>query len=180
MSLSLTEANIMQTLGNFFTAILPDVEIRRGQENRTTLPSGPNWLVMTPILRTRLDTNTDIFSVTDTVGITAAGTTIRLDVQADCYGPAAEDNAQIISTLFRDEYATAFFFHSGFAVSPLYTFEPRNLTFINDAAQYEPRWNVDVSLEINPVVTFPQQYMDAVGPVTIISVDEKYPPTGAS
>ena len=97
--------------------------------------------------------------------------------QLDVHGPNSADNAQTISTLFRDEYATRRFHHLNPAVSPLYADDPRQVPFLNDQDQIETRWIVDARLQANQVVSnIPQQFGDAFG-VTLISVDVAYPPS---
>lgn len=180
MTLSITESNICKALGDFLTSILPGVTIRQGQQNRLTLPApGTNWLVFTPLLRTRLALNIDDYSTTSTVTTKSLEAYMQVTVQTDCYGPAASDNAQTICTMFRDEFASAFFEQCGFDIAPLYTADPRNLTFINDQSQYEERWNVDCVLAANIVSTAGVQSTETLGPVGIVSVDVKYPPIGA-
>lgn len=74
----------------------------------------------------------------------------KFTVQLDVHGPNSGDNAQIISTLFRDAYAVDFMAPS---VSPLYADDPRQAPFINDQDQYEYRWIVEAVMQIDPVVT---------------------------
>ncbi len=81
--------------------------------------------------------------------------------QVDVYGPKAADNAQIIATMLRDEYAVLKFAETGFA-TPLYSEDPRQMPFISGEQQYEDRWIVEVCLQTNPTVTVPQQFADAV------------------
>lgn len=87
--------------------------------------------------------------------------------QLDVHGKDSADNAQIISTLFRDEYACASFSASGYDVQPLYTSEPRQMPFITGESQYEDRWSIDVVLQANPVVTAPQQFAGALSVVLV-------------
>lgn len=87
--------------------------------------------------------------------------------QLDVHGKDSADNVQIISTLFRDEYACASFSASGYDVQPLYTSEPRQMPFITGESQYEDRWSIDVVLQANPVVTAPQQFAGALSVVLV-------------
>ena len=91
----------------------------------------------------------------------------EITVQLDVYGAGSSDNTQIISTLFRDEYACASFSASGYDVQPLYTSEPRQMPFITGENQYEDRWSIDVVLQANPVVTAPQQFAGALSVVLV-------------
>lgn len=91
-------------------------------------------------------------------------------VQIDVHGPAGADNAQIISTLFRDQYGVGLFETYNAGVIPLFTEDPRQLPFINGEQQYEDRWIVEAMLQVNAVVTVPEQYADSIT-VEPISVD---------
>lgn len=95
-------------------------------------------------------------------------------VQLDVHGPASADNAQIISTLLRDDFAVEQFKTSGFDVTPLYADDPRQVPFINENQQFENRYVVDAQLQANQVVIVPLQFMDAVD-VGVVSVEATYP-----
>lgn len=108
----------------------------------------------------------------------------QVTVQLDVHGPASADNSQIISTLFRDEYALRNFIEQsgigqfqigitqvgGCDIAPLYTSDPRQVPFVNGEQQVEERWIVDSVMEVNSIVTVPQQFATAVGPVGIHDV----------
>lgn len=97
-------------------------------------------------------------------------------VQLDVHGPLSADNAQIISTIFRDPTAYDFLAALGHDVAPLYADDPRQMPYLNEAQQIEWRWVIEAAVQINPLVLIPQQYADTVT-VTLISVDEHFPPT---
>lgn len=62
MVLSLTEAQTIRALGNFLTAILPaGTPIFKAQTNRVPEPAGTDFCSMTPIMRERLEWNTDSY-----------------------------------------------------------------------------------------------------------------------
>lgn len=102
---------------------------------------------------------------------------VEAAVQLDVHGNDSGNNAQIISTLFRDEYATAFFSElaTGDTISPLHADDPRQMPFLNAEAQYENRYVVEARLQANQTVTRPQQYADEAV-VGLIDVDATYPP----
>jgi hypothetical protein len=91
----------------------------------------------------------------------------QVTVQLDIHGPASANNAQIISTLFRDEYAVTMFEQSGIDMAPLYTSDPRQIPFLNGEQQIEERYIVDAVVQVNPIVTIPQQMAVLLGPVII-------------
>lgn len=94
---------------------------------------------------------------------------------------ASGDAAAIITTGFRDEYATQFFEDLGASdavydgIAPLYADDGRLVPFINENQQHEWRWIVEVHLQANKVVMVPTQYADSVE-ITPVSVDASFPP----
>lgn len=239
-TLDLTQEQTLTVLRSFLLLILPsEIEVIEGQDNRVPEPKVQNFVVMTPMLRRRLATNTDdyidavfigsiagalltiasvgygtlgigstLFGVGVSAGtvITAFGTgtggvgtysispsqtvssgkiaagvftalqPTELTVQLDIHGPASPENAQIISTLLRDDYAVENFASSGFDVSPLHADDPRQAPFMNGEQQVEFRWSIDALLQCNPVVTTPQQFADVLT-LGLIDVDVVYPPS---
>lgn len=243
VSITLTEDQTFAAIGGYLVAILPPgTPIVRGQVNRVPEVAAPNFVIMWPLLRERIETNTDSYadsvfegsvaggvltvtSVSETedapivvgsnvfgVGLAvntvvtglltgeggtgtysvspsqtlatqvmAAGTAellapTKLTVQLDVHGPASADNAQKVSTTFRDEWAVDQFASSGLDVTPLYCEDPRQVPFLNAESQYEDRWTIDIHLQVNPVVVVPQQFADAVA-LDVVSVDEAFPAT---
>lgn len=224
VSLSLSESQTLIALRLFLLSVLPaGVEVVRGQDNRVSEPGADDFIVMTPMLRARLETNiasyedasftgaisgtamtvtalafgriavgNPVFGVGVAAGtsVSALGTgtggvgtytvspaqtiasqklaagvravmqPVEVTVQIDIHGPSSADNAQIITTLLRDEYAFDQFAASGFDVSPLYANDPRQMPFSNGEQQIENRWVVDAVLQCNPVLTVPQQFAD--------------------
>lgn len=103
-------------------------------------------------------------------------------VQLDVHGPNSANNAALIATTFRDEFATQFFTDIDTAIapagliSPLYADDPRQGPFINDENQYENRWIVQATLQIDQTVTIPLQFASGLT-IEAVSVQERYPPT---
>lgn len=95
--------------------------------------------------------------------------------QLDVHGPNSSDNAQIVSTLFRDQYGVDAFASSGFDVTPLYADDPKQIPFINAESQYETRWVVEAHMQANQAVLLPLQFADQVA-VTPVSVDATFHP----
>jgi len=120
----------------------------------------------------------------------------KVTIQLDVHGPNSADNAQVISTLMRDDFAVQQFaqFSSeagiaiGFAIGlsaigigsavdpivPLYADDPRQMPFINAEQQYEWRWVIEALIQANQVVTVPQPFATSAQ-VGIVSVDAAYP-----
>ena len=112
-----------------------------------------------------------VSSETMATGVVTSTQSTQVTVQLDVHGPASADNAQIISTLLRDEYAVDQF-PSG--IAPLYCDDPQQIPFVNDQDQYETRWVVRAQLEAEQTVTVPQQFADTLA-VGLIDVEEAYP-----
>lgn len=97
----------------------------------------------------------------------------KVTIQLDVHGPLSADNAQVISTLFRDAYATTFFAASG--VSPFYADDPKQMPFRNEQDVVENRWVVDAVMQANQTISdLPQQFADQLE-VGVIEVDAAYP-----
>jgi hypothetical protein len=86
----------------------------------------------------------------------------EITVQLDVHGPNSADNAETISTLFRDDFGYQQFLASGYNVWPLDADDPRQIPFLNAEQQYETRWIVEAKLQANQIVNPPQQYMSQV------------------
>lgn len=159
MTPTITGDAMLTALGDFLTAILPaGTEINEGQVNRVPQPVAADFVTIWPINRTQLSTTTHDW---DTVGNTdAIGRQTSFDFQLDIHGPLSEDNAQVVSTLLRDDYGVQFFRPLG--MEPLYANDGQQMPFINGQRQYEQRWTMLVTLQALPLVIVPQQYADAV------------------
>ena len=229
-----TQSTTQATLRSLLVSILPPaVEVVQGQDNRVPEPVGSDFVVITPMARTRLSTNVDTYADvqftgsisgatlnvtlvqfgTISVGSTlfgvgvASGTTIaaqgtgsggvgtytvsvpqtlapatlsagnellqqatQVEYQIDVHGPNSADNAQIISTMFRDEYATNWWLAAGVTTSaPLYADDPRQVPFTNENQQVEYRWVITARLEADQTIVVPMQVAQALS-VNIIDV----------
>jgi hypothetical protein len=171
-TISLTESQIFKALRSVLLGILPaGTEVVQGQQNRVAEPKGADFCICTPILRTRLETNRDTFTdaplATPPIGTRDSLAPTQVTIQLDVHGPASADNAQMISTLFRDEYATIEFARLPYDVQPLYADDPRQIPFESGEQQTEERWSVDVVLQANPVTGTAQDFADVVTVTTI-------------
>lgn len=78
MPLSITESNTLSALRTFMLGVLPTgIEIVRGQDNQVGEPTGPDFVVMTPLLRSRLGTNIDTYQDCAFTG-SISGTTLTV------------------------------------------------------------------------------------------------------
>lgn len=172
-TLGLTEAQTLTALRGFLIGALPaGIEVIRAEINRVPEPQAGDFVVMTPTLRKRLATNIDTYSdpFPTSGGTQTAALITEVTVQVDVHGPNSADNIQIITTMFRDQYAVDALSASGFAVAPLYAGDARQTPFMNSEQQYEFRWTVDLALQTTPVVTVQQDFADAVN-VTLAPVE---------
>lgn len=180
VTLTGTETDLLTSLRTVLLAIVPaGVEVIKGQVNRVAEPVGVDFVVMTPILRTRLSTNYDTYddrpAAMPPVELRLSTVPTQVTIQLDVHGPASADNAQMISTLLRDEWATLAFAALGPDVQPLYAGDPRQIPFTNGEDQVEFRWVIDAVLQANAVTSTPQDFADTVE-ITPIEVDTTYPP----
>lgn len=166
LPLSITEDQVLDALGEFLAVALPGVPVSRGQANRVPEPLGPNFVIVTPMQRLMLSATTHEWRAADDAIDVQRQT--RADLQVDLYGPQSTDLAQIMTTLLRDDFAVEQM--EGTGVRPLYCDDGRQMPLVNGEAQYEDRWMVRVSLQINPVVSTPAQFADSVR-VQIVKAD---------
>ena len=106
-----------------------------------------------------------VSDVTLACGIAKLTQPTAVTVQLDIYGPGSSDNVGTVTTLLRDDYATLWFSRTGWSgrgIDMLDVEDPRQTAFIDGEAQYEDRWTLDVQLQVNQVVTVPQDFADAV------------------
>jgi hypothetical protein len=94
----------------------------------------------------------------------------EVTIQVDIHGPASSENAVLTEGLFRSGWGLASFKESGFDIAPLYCSEPRQMEFHNAEQQIDKRWSIDCTMQVNPVISIPQQFADAAE-VILIEVD---------
>jgi hypothetical protein len=259
-SLNFTQDDALAALRSFLIGVLPqNIEVVTGQSNRVPEPVGPDFVIMTPLLRERLETNVHVYAdcafnasigangtlsvtsmihgsiqlgntlfgvgipsgiviasaVTGSGGVgdyalsgsigsvgsevMASGVAFFLNpteftVQCDVYGPSSADHAQVISTLFRDQFAVDQFAMFGSAppgyqyippggtvpekftaIAPLYCEDPRQMPFVSGEEAYELRWIVDCCLQCNFVVEAQRDFAGAVRIYPLVPVDNFYP-----
>lgn len=158
-TLSPTEDDVFEALGNFLQDILPPsatspavvkFEVVVGQENRVPEPTQQNYVVMTPLRMPRLSTN---FNQLASLGLQATTRqNAQVVIQLDIHGPEAFNNANRVSTLFRDAYAVEFF-EDYPEIAPLFADDPRQAQFVDGEKQYEDRYIIDANMQVNFTVT---------------------------
>lgn len=175
VTLSLTDVQIFTALRSFLLAILPaGTEVVKGLDNRVSEPAGSNFVIMMPLLRERLGTNT--VSYVPTVAFTRSDLApTQVSIQLDVHGPLGADNAQTIITLFRSEWAVDQFATYGYDITPLFTSDPRQLPFENAEQQIEVRYSIDVVLQANVITTVSQQFANAIN-IGLVDIDVEFHP----
>jgi hypothetical protein len=175
-SISITEDDVFATLRTFLLGIVADgVEVIAGQDNRVPEPLSDDFLVLTQLGQVRLSTNSDTYTDPGTnPGTRNFKRATKSTIQIDIHGPNSADNAAMIETLYRSEYAVDSFKASGLDIRPLYCEDAKQMPFINGENQFEQRWIITAVIQYNPVTAVPQDFADALS-VNIISVDATYP-----
>lgn len=101
---------------------------------------------------------------------------VQIDFHSDSM-TVASGMARTVSQLMRDSFAVDKFASQdpNYGVFPLHADNPRQAPFINEGQQYEWRWILEASLQVDQVVIVPQEYADRF---TIVpkSVDVVAPP----
>ena len=96
----------------------------------------------------------------------------ELTVQVDIHGPASADNAARVSTFWRSAFCVDLCQGTGGIIAPLYHSDPRQMPFDNAENQVEERWSIDLAMQVDPVVTVPQQFAGTltVTPMPILAL----------
>lgn len=146
----------------------------QGPINRAAQPA-VDHVIITPTHRRRLRTNVEVdvdpYPLPDP-GSVQIETGTEMRVQVDFYGAQSADWAATFVAIWRSEYAVQ---HLAPECAPLYADDARMIPLVTGEDQYLERWTVSAMLQYNPVTTTPQQFAGAAE-VTVINVDERYPP----
>ena len=165
MTLSLTQDQVYTALRSFLLAALPaGTEVIQGQINRVPMPASRDWVLMQALHRQQMATNVRAYhpptAPIPTIGSTDVERSTRLDIQLDVYGPASADNAQVITTLFRDLWGVEKLKASG--VAPLSCSEPAQMPLLAGEQQWIQRWTMTASVHGNITVSVPTEFADTL------------------
>lgn len=171
-------------VGAFIAAqlgLVVGITVVQGFQNRVAMPTPPTtgFVQMTVLNKKRLGTNHISWQNPDPTADPPIPfpTDIQYQqnqmwtMQLDCYGPQASEWADILTTLLRSEVAC----DALTTGQPLYADDPRRLPLANGEDQYEDRWMVTLQMQVNSVVSTPQDFADTLT-LTLIEVDATYPP----
>ncbi len=176
VSISIPQSAVYTALGNFIVNVLGLTApfVVQGFDNRVPMPNGP-FVGMSAITMKRLRTNVDTIggALGNDPSSVAAEQGTQVDVQLDCYSPAAADWANILTTLLRDNVGCLALAPT---CQPLYADDPIRAPLENGEEQYEDRWIVTARLQYNPVVTTSVQSATVLGPVGIVDAERAYGP----
>lgn len=173
-TISITETQALTVLRSFILSLvsLDGDHVIRGLQNRVATPAG-DFIEITASLSGPLSTNVQTYAPDNSASLNKRST--QLSVQIDCYGASALNNANMLSMMLRSDYACQKFAASGLDMQPLYANDAHQLPFVTGEEQYQERWVFDVVLQINPVVSAPQDFADSLE-IGLIDVDVVYPP----
>ena len=185
-----TDDILFKVLGDFIEGLI-DCKAVQGFVNRAAMPIG-GFIAMATLRQIRLSTNTTVYSDTfveqdvffggeevvfdgQTIafggtpnGTKAVAQAIEWTVQLDCYGVQSMQWANILTTLFRDEFSCSALKPY---IQPLGADDPISLPLINGEQQYEQRWVVEAKFQYNPTTIISQQFFDQAVVEGIHSVD---------
>ena len=149
-SLSITES---QLFSNVRLAILPlfNAEIVRGLDNQVSPPIG-DYIVITPIMNVRQGTN----ETTYTQDLRNDSVLYTYTIQIDAYGVQSGNIINTLNLLFRGDY----FNDKGF--TPLTCSNPRQFYFEGNEHQMIERWQMDIEVSYNPIVSITQQFANTL------------------
>lgn len=164
-----TESDIFTSIGDWLKTVLPaGTYILQGQQNQTPQPIGLNC-TMLMITRRRLATND--WSYDRTAQTRTISEPTELAVQANIFGTGSGDAVHRVHSLWRDMYTTEYMANVGDYLAPLYATDPRQLGFVTAENQYSDGWSVDLHMQVNFLVTTPQQFASTVTvPVVVADI----------
>lgn len=180
---SIVQRQLYQAVKAFLVTItgLDPKLILQGLPNREAMPlASPGFATMQLTRGQRLNTNIDTWDLTDPAPtLIDSETHWQERMQIDLYGASSGDWARVFAGLWRDETGCLALAGAGGLANPtcqpLYHDEPLLAPLDDDEKQYEQRWTVPAYLQYNPVTSVPQDFANTLS-VTLINVDEAYPP----
>lgn len=131
-------------------------EVLQGLQNNTPLPE--NCIVTTILDERNLDYSSNYYTddTTQNIHNVTVKQSVECMMQLDFYGTDAQIRARHLATIWQNEISTS----ALQSCQPLYCKAPKQMTFVNEKNQYEPRWMVEVYLQYNPEFTHDQGFLD--------------------
>ena len=165
----LTESSVFTALRSYIGGVLGTAvtEVVLKPSNRVPMPKTYPFITMSPLFKMQIERPT--VTTSSTVQSTMMPT--EYHIQLDAYGPGAGDIMQILFTEFNSSDAYDAFTTPG--IYPLYSDMPHQHPLVDQEAEYEVRWIMDVHLQYNPTLTNTVQTASSVT-VGIINVEAAY------
>lgn len=174
-SVSITQQDIYNVLQPFIATVtgLASNLVIQGVPNRASMPpASPGFVVMTEgALRPLAYTETSWDPTDPSVSLVSILQRTKFAIQIDVYGPTAQDMAQALVMIFRNDVG---FQALGPNFEPLYCSDATFAPLDDTEQQYEHRRMFELYVQYNPVVAPPVQSADIAGPVDSINVDQRY------
>jgi len=146
----------------FDTSIQPN--IFKGFQNMTSTPLA-SYIVISPSTKERQNQGARSYDATN--GLMNEERSTTYSYQIDCYGPAGPDYADIISIAWRSAWFANYAEDNALPFQVLYADEPQQLNIANAENQYEQRFMLKIYLQVNQVVSLPQQFFATAPTITV-------------
>lgn len=137
-----SELEIYKDVRDWLLTIHPNAEIVKGYQNNASVPI--DAIVMTILFTEKLDQLSTYYD-----GVASELTVFESELvrmQVDFYGDSSFDRAVKTSTIFKSLLTT----NAMESIQPLNCTAPRNMTYVNNASQYEKRYMLELELQHNP------------------------------
>ena len=181
--MQMSEADFMSALHGYIAEVtgLDSGRIFQGNQSRIILPKTGEYCVYTPIIRRRRGTNVYNFDAAgvddDTNGTDTMTALILIDVQVDFYDENAMIHAQALEIASKSYFGTDYFKQKNLDVRVCSAENPRNLTGIDASNQFEARWSVTITAEVNSQLSQGLPWFEDVNLQVFKNVDVSFPPT---
>ena len=137
-----TELEIIKDVRDWLLSLHPTAVIIQGYQNGLPIPK--DAIVMTILFSEKLDQLSSQYMGATSELVVFESEQVKM--QLDFYGVASFDQATKTSTMFKSLLTTA----DMTSIQPLNCTAPRNMTFVNEAQQYEKRYMVELDMQHNP------------------------------
>lgn len=137
-----TESEIYIDVRKWLLSLHPSAVVIKGYQNEEPLPK--NCIVMTILFDTDLDQLSTYYD--GEASELTVFESVQFKMQLDFYGDESMDRSTKTAVMFKSLLTTSFMQF----VQPLFCTRPRNMTFVNEAGQYEKRYMLELDLQHNP------------------------------
>lgn len=129
----------------------PEIVIK-GFQNGSPLPE--DAIVMSILFEQTFDVASNYYDVNS--DLATVQQSVQVSMQVDFYGTQAATRSRKLANLWKNQYTTEWLSKC----QPLYCKDPQQIIFINEKAQYEPRWMLEIELQYNPEFEHEQHYLN--------------------